>query len=188
MKFFDYVVREGFYGKNIDIEVCECWSSDGIESASISCPKYSVIPKMLGHKTHEVIGTRGHVIGGIVDRLTVDDVHDAIFEKIFLAEQCICDSLNKKHDDFQNRRHFSIIKEYNGQNIVVDFSLDRHSSNIWVTCPSSAQIKIFSMKDNSYRNEIFSEIDRCKQLIDSGYVFNGRNIFERVKIKIKKLF
>lgn len=188
-KYYNYIVQEDYDGKVIDVYVSECWDSNGsIFSAVVSCPKYNIISDFLGHKSTSYVNIESLGINTIVDKLTVDDVHDVIFKEIEIAEKNISNKMKIKHDNFGERRYFRIIKEYNNQNIVVGFSLDVHSSNVWITCPSSAQIKVLSMNDNCFRNEIISEVERCKKLIDNGYVFSKTSILGRIKSKTKKLF
>lgn len=190
MEFYNYIVKEGYYGRNIEVSVHEKWSYDGIDGVLISCPKYGSNSRLLGHKCSEFVDVNGHagyIVGGIVERLNVDDIRDAILNEIIIAEKGICKSLNKKYDDLKLRRSIDIITEYQNQKIIINLFCDICSDIVWIKFPSSSQLKFFSINDNEYRNAIIAEFDRCRVLIDNGYVFSRQYVFNVDKKKVKSL-
>lgn len=190
MKYFDpiidyynYIVQEDYYGKIIDVKVYETWSYDGIVNVCVSCPKYDSSSRFLGHK-----GIFNRIDGSVViNRLTVDNVHDMIFKEFFIAEENICREMGEEHDMFSQNRIFDVIVEYKNKKIVISFMMSPNSDLVLVSYPSSAQINSFSMMNNEFRKAIFDEIERCKNLIDDGYDFPKVKDFKVSKKKIKSL-
>ena len=95
MEYFNYKIKEEYLGENIEIDVREEWKNGKIEKAFISCFGYSPMIKGLSHKVGNYKPCEhGGVVGEIVKRLSVEDVHDAIFKEIYNAEKSICRKRN----------------------------------------------------------------------------------------------
>lgn len=180
---YDYVIHEDYKGKDVDVSVHEAWSSNGIENAVVSCSKYDSSSRFLGHK-----GNINRIDGSVViNRLTVDNVHDIIFKEFFIAEESICCEMGEEHDMFSQNRSFDVFVEYKNKKIIISFMMNPNSDLVLIYCPSSAQINSFSMMNNEFRKGIFDEIERCKNLIDDGYDFPKVKDFKVAKKKIKSL-
>jgi hypothetical protein len=183
-----YKVIEEYFGEKIEVNVSECWSSEGIESADISC-SHSTIFRGLGHSIGNYRPYEyGGVIGEVIKRLSVDDVHDAIFKEIYIAEESIARSKKKLHDNFENTRHFHVIVEYEGQEIGVTLMIKAGRKEIHIICPSTYMVSSVSMEDNKFRDKIIDEVEKCKELIDNGYVFPTPSRISKVKKKVKNYF
>lgn len=183
-----YKVTEEYLGEKIEVNVSECWSSEGIESADISC-SHSTIFRGLGHSIGNYRPYEyGGVIGEVIKRLSVDDVHDAIFKEIYIAEESIARSKKKEHDNFENTRHFHVIVEYEGQEIGVTLMIKAGRKEIHIICPSTYMVSSVSMEDNKFRDKIIDEVEKCKELIDNGYVFPTPSRISKVKKKVKNYF
>ena len=92
-----YKVIEKYLGKIIEVNVSECWSSEGIESADISC-SYNTILRSLGHSIGNYTQSESGIVQGkIVNRLSVDDVYDAIFKDVYIAEKSITESKKEEN-------------------------------------------------------------------------------------------
>lgn len=183
-----YKVTEEYLGEKIEVNVSECWSSEGIESADISC-SHSTIFRGLGHSIGNYRPYEyGGVIGEVVKCLSVDDVHDAIFKEIYIAEECIARSKKEEHDNFYHSRYFRVVVHYKNQEIIIPIMMNSNSDKVWITCPSSALIKGVTMKNDAYIFAIYDEVKNSKKLIDDGYVFAKPSKIGKVKKKIKSLF
>lgn len=186
---YNYIIQEEYCGRNIYVNVHESWSSNGIENAIISCPKYDSSSSFLGHMGNTIKDTDdfGNNIF-IINRLTIDEVHNAIFKEIYLAEKSICDQMGEEHDGFCHLRNFNVVVEYKNQKIIVGLMLKPNFDIAWVSCPSCAQIKTFRIENNSYAYAIYDEVKRCKKLIDSGYIFPELKVIDKVKRKVRGVF
>ena len=180
-----YKVIEKYLGKKIEVNVSECWSSEGIESADVSC-SYNTILRSLGHsienyKPYEY----GGVIGEVVKRLSVDDVHDAIFKEIYIAEESIARSKKEKHDDFKSTRYLTVLVQYENQEIPVELMLKAGDTKVWIIRLDSL---ISHVSIDKFRDKVIEEVQRGKRMIDNGYVFSKPSKISKVKKKIKSLF
>lgn len=185
-----YKVTEEYLGEEIEVNVSECWSSGGIESADISC-SHSTIFRGLGHSIGNYRPYEyGGIIGEVVKCLSVDDVHDAIFKEFYIAEESIAKDKNRIHDNFNGTRNFSIVVGYENQEIITKLMFIAGRKTVHITCPSNALIASASvpLEDNRYRKMVIDEITKSKKLIDNGYVFPKPSVFSKVKKKVKSLF
>ena len=172
INFKDYRVVETYLGKEINVNVFEYWDDYGIYGANISC-NYSPIIQKLESKN---------------SRLTVSDVHDAIFRKFYSAEKSICADMKEEHDNFYRTRHFKVLVNYKDQNISVGFAMKSKSDMMFLFCGASSSVKKVSLENNIYRDEIINEIEYFKRLINRGYVISEGSTIDRIKKKIKGHF
>ena len=59
---------------------------------------------------------------------------------------------------------------------------------IYIICPSTYMVFSVSMEDNKFRDKIIDEVEKCKELIDNGYVFPTPSRISKVKKKVKNYF
>lgn len=184
-----YEIKEEYMGKEIVVSVNETWKNGQINHASISCLGYSPIIRGIGHKVGNYRPCEyGGVVGEIIKRLSVSDVHDAIMKEFLIAERSIATDKHKEHDDFINTRHFHVIVDYCGQEISIGLMLRSGRKEAHIICPSTALVASITMEDNKFRDKIINELEKCKELIDNGYVFPKPSKMSKVKRKIKSLF
>lgn len=180
-----YKVTEKYLGEEIEVNVSECWSNEGIESADISCSR-STIFRGLGHsignyKPYEY----GGVIGEVVKCLSVDDVHDAIFKEFYIAEESIARSKKEEHDNFELRRYLTVLVQYENQEIPIQLMLKAGDTKVWIIRLDSL---ISNVSIDKFRDKVIEEVQRGKRMINNGYVFPKPGTLNKVKRKIKSLF
>lgn len=179
-----YKVTEEYLGEEIEVNVSECWSSEGIESADISC-SHSTIFRGLGHSIGNYRPYEyGGVIGEVVKRLSVDDVHDAIFKEFYIAEESIAKSKKEEHDCFKSIRHLTVLVQYENQEIPVKLTLKAGDTKVWIIRLDSL---ISHVSIDKFRDKVIEEVQRGKRMIDNGYVFSKPGAFSKVKKKIKNV-
>ena len=184
-----YKVKEEYMGKEIIVDVNETWKNGNIDSAMISCPSYSSMIRSIGHRVGNYRPCeQGGVIGEIIRRLSVSDVHDAIMKEFLIAERSIASDKKQEHDNFENRRYFHVIVEYEDQEISVALMLKSGRGEAHIICPSTYMVSSVSMEGNKFRDKIIDEVEKSKKLIDNGYVFPKSSKISKVKRKIKSLF
>jgi hypothetical protein len=184
-----YKVKEEYMGKEIIVDVNETWKNGSIDSAMISCPGYSSMIKGISHKVGNYRPCeQGGVIGEIIKRLSVEDVHDAIMKEFLIAERSIASDKKQEHDNFENKRYFHVIVEYEDQEIAVALMIKAGRKEVHIICPSTYMVSSVSMEDNKFRDKIIDEVEKSKKLIDNGYVFPKPGKMSKVKKKIKSLF
>ncbi len=180
-----YKVTEKYLGKIIEVNVSECWSNEGIESADVSC-SHSTIFRGLGHSIGNYIQSESGVIQGkIVKRLSVDDVYDAIFKEIYIAEESIARSKKEEHDNFEFRRYLTVLVQYENQEIPIQLMLKAGDTKVWIIRLDSL---ISHVSIDKFRDKVIEEVQRGKRMINNGYVFPKPGTFNKVKRKIKSLF
>lgn len=180
-----YKVTEEYLGEEIEVNVSECWSSGGIESADISC-SHSTILRGLGHSIGNYRPYEyGGVIGEVVKWLSVDDVHDAIFKEFYIAEESIAKSKKEDHDCFKSMRHLTVLVQYKNQEIPVKLTLKAGDTKVWIIRLDSL---ISHVSIDKFRDKVIEEVQRGKRMIDNGYVFGQPSKISKVKKKIKSLF
>ena len=180
-----YKVTEKYLGKIIEVNVNECWSSEGIESAEISC-SHSTIFRGLGHSIGNYIQSESGVIQGkIVKRLSVDDVYDAIFKEIYFAEESIARSKKEEHDNFYCTRYLTVLVQYKNQEIPVNLMLKAGDTKVWIIRLDSL---ISYVSIDKFRDKVIEEVQRGKRMIDNGCVFSKPNVISKVKKKVKSFF
>ena len=180
-----YKVSEEYLGKKIEVNVSECWSNEGIESADLSC-SHSTIFRGLGHRVGNYRPYEyGGVIGEVVKRLSVEDVHDAIFKEIYIAEKSIAESKKEIHDDFKLTRYLTVLVQYENQEIPVNFMLKAGDTKVFIIRLDSL---ISHVSIDKFRNKVIEEVQRGKRMIDNGYVFPKPSKISKVKKKVKSLF
>lgn len=186
MENYKYKVKEGYLGEIIEVNVSECWSSEGIESADIFCSKYSPIFTGISHKIGNYKPYEyGGVIGEVVKRLSVDDVHDAIFKEIYIAEKSITESKKEEHDNFKLTRYLTVLVQYKNQEMPIKLMLKTGDTKVWIIRLDSL---ISRVSIDNFRNKVIEEVQRGKRMIDNGYVFPKPGAFSKVKRKIKNYF
>ena len=184
-----YEIKEEYMGKEIVVSVNETWKNGNIDSAMISCPSYSSMIRSIGHRVGNYRPCeQGGVIGEIIKRLSVSDVHDAIMKEFLIAERSIATDKHKEHDNFINTRYFHVIVDYCGQEISIGLMLKSGKKEAHIICPSTSLVSSITMEDNKFRDKIINELEKCKELVDNGYVFPKPSKINRVKKKIKSLF
>ena len=180
-----YKVTEKYLGKIIEVNVSECWSNEGIESADVSC-SHSTIFRGLWHSIGNYIKSESGVIQGkIVKRLSVDDVYDAIFKEIYFAEKSITESKKEEHDNFYCTRYLTVLVQYENQEIPVNLMLKAGDTKVWIIRLDSL---ISHVSIDKFRNKVIEEVQRGKRMIDNGCVFSKPGAFSKVKKKIKNHF
>ena len=180
-----YKVIEKYLGKIIEVNVSECWSSEGIESADISC-SYNTILRSLGHSIGNYRPYEyGGVIGEVVKRLSVDDVYDAIFKDVYIAEKSITESKKEEHDNFYCTRYLTVLVQYENQEIPVNLMLKAGDTKVWIIRLDSL---ISHVSIDKFRDKVIEEVQRGKKMIDNGYVFSKPNVISKVKKKVKSFF
>lgn len=173
MKHFDYRVEEEYRGEKIVVSVCEHWLNRKLEEADISCPMYSVISRKIGNK--------------YLERITVNDVHDAILKEIMIAEESIAFKQCSYYDNLHERK-INVIFPYCDEEIMIPVTFDPNSSDVVIYRPSIAESEIVQLENNDFRYAIIHEIEKCKVFIDNGYSFPGLSIINRVKKNVKRFF
>ena len=177
-----YKVKEEYMGKEIIVDVNETWKNGNIDSAMISCPEYSSMIRCVGHRVGNYRPCKnGGVVGEIIKRLSVEDVHDAIFKEIYNAEKSICRNRNIEHDNFYVTRHFHVVTDYKDQEVPVTLMVKSGSNKVSIIYGHQA---IHTSVDN-FRNEIIMGLRSGMSAIDRGYVFPKPGIVSKVKKKIK---
>jgi len=180
-----YKVTEKYLGEEIEVNVSECWSSEGIESADISCSKYNPIFSGISHKIGNYKPYEyGGVIGEVIKRLSVDDVHDAIFKEFYIAEESIARSKKEEHDNFKSTRYPTVIAQYENQEIPIKLMLKAGDTKVWIIRLDSL---ISHVSIDKFRDKVIEEVQRGKRMIDNGYVFSKPSAFSKVKKKIKNV-
>lgn len=180
-----YKVVEEYLGEDIIINVDETWTEDGIETAGISC-SYNPILRTLGHSIGKYKQSESGIVQGeIVKRLSVDDVHDAIFKEIYIAEKNIARSKKEEHDNFKLPRSLTVFVEYENQDIQVRLWLSAIDTGVWILRLNSL---ISYVSIDKFRDNVIEEVQRGKMMIDNGYVFPKPSAFSKVKRKIQKMF
>lgn len=181
-----YKVTEEYLGKIIEVNVSEYWSSEGIESADISCPKYNLIFTGISHKIGNYRPCEyGGVIGEVIKRLSVDDVYDAIFKEIYIAEKSIARSKKEEYDNFKTTRYLTVLVQYENQEIPVQLMLKAGDTKVWIIRLDSL---ISHVSIDKFRDKVIEEVQRGKRMIDNGYVFSKPGTFDKIKRKIKNHF
>ena len=179
-----YKVTEEYLGEKIEVNVSECWSSEGIESADISC-SHSTIFRSLGHSIGNYRPYEyGGVIGEVVKCLSVDDVHDAIFKEFYIAEESIAKSKKEEHDCFKSIRHLTVLVQYKNQEIPIKLMLKAGDTKVWIIRLDSL---ISHVLIDKFRDKVIEEVQRGKRMIDNGYVFSKPGTFSNVKKEIKNV-
>ena len=181
MEYYEYKVREEYHGENIEVNVREEWKNGKIEEAYISCFGYSPMIRGISHSVGNYKTCDGGVVGEITKRLSVEDVHDAIFKEFYNAEKIICRKRKMEHDNFYVTRHFYILVDYKDQEVPVALMVKGGSDKVFIF---HGHEMICRPADN-FRNEIIRGIHNGMSAIDRGYVFPKPGIVSKVKKKIK---
>lgn len=185
MEHFEYKVREEYLGENIEVSVREEWKNGKIEEAFISCFGYSPMIRGISHRVGNYRpGEYGGVVGEIIKRLSVEDVHDAIFKEIYNAEKSIAKKRKVEHDNFYVTRHFHVVTDYKEQEVPVTLMVKGGSNRVFII--HGHEIVHESM--DNFRNEIVRGIHNGMSAIDRGYVFPKPDKMSKIKKKIKSLF
>lgn len=182
MEHFEYKIREEYHGENIEVNVREEWKNGKIEEAYISCFGYSPMIRGISHKVGNYRPCEyGGVVGEITKRLSVEDVHDVIFQEIYNAEKSICRKRFVEHDNFYVTRHFHIVTDYKEQEVPVTLMVKGGSNRISIIYGHKM---IHATMDN-FRDEVIMGLQNGMSAIDRGYVFPKPGIVSKVKKKIK---
>ena len=182
MEHFEYKVREEYLGEEIEVSVREEWQNGKIEEAYISCFGYSPMIKGISHTVGNYRSSEnGGVVGKIIKRLSVEDVHNEIFKEIYSAEKSIAKKRKVEHDNFYVTRHFHIITDYKNQEVPVTLMVKSGSDRVFVI--HGHEIVHISM--DNFRNEIIKGIHNGMSAIDRGYIFPKPGIVSKVKKKIR---
>lgn len=180
-----YKVVEEYFGEKIVVSVEEKWSEDGIELADVSCP-YNTALRELGHSIGNYVQSESGIVKGeIVKRLSVDDVHDAIFKEIYIAEKVIAESKKEKHDNFKSTRFLTVFVQYENQEIPIKLMLKSGDTKVWIICVDT---RMECPSIEKFRDKIVEEVQMGKRMIDNGYVFPKSSTFSKMRKKIKKYF
>ena len=181
-----YELKEEYMGKEIVVSVNETWKNGQIDHASISCLGYSPMIRGIGHKVGNYRSCEyGGVVGEIIKRLSVDDVHDAIMKEFLIAERSIARSKKEEHDNFKSTRYLTVLVQYENQEIPVELMLKAGDTKVWIIRLDSL---ISHVSIDKFRDKVIEEVQRGKRMIDNGYVFSTPSKISKVKKKIKSLF